>query len=401
MAGTMPVAKPVTAVLAVAALSGCAHEGANFSQYPGFAAWYAAHPPAEHLPSAADQDLLARFVPRFYLPKGHEGPLDFYADYIGQGALYGPGGDLLSRNVAAALLDRHKADPRVVFEHRPDPAKGQPTPVVYGRIERAAIELPGCAEPLPTAFLTYHLVFRASGLPAGMNGWQELALGLVADLDDWHQLDHYTAVTLALSDGAEPVPFAAIFQHHNYLRTWLIGDRPEPGRILALTAADGRLEVDVAVRSNELYPHQPGRTRRRAVRFLDPESAVYLITGEEQPFAAADDLTDPAWPLDPPLRFLPPGDPFYVFQGWLGERRLLPGRDGPPGADYNTLPALKPKPVQLMAFFWSEDDTAYLELLADAYAGGRPDELDLAPFATRFGDALAAVQPELGACRRG
>ena len=40
------------------------------------------------------------------------------------------------------------------------------------------------------------------------------------------------------------------------------------------------------------------------------------------------------------------------FKGFLGELRMLPGRDGPPGADYNTLPELKPMPLQMLSGYW-------------------------------------------------
>ncbi|HEX6143750.1 MAG TPA: hypothetical protein VFZ01_13600, partial [Geminicoccaceae bacterium] len=364
------------------ALAGCAEESGNFSQHPGFAAWYARNPPAEAAPPAADRALLVRFQPRFFLPEGHAGPIDFYADYIGAGTLYDPAGEVIADAVTPELLNRHEHRPLVTFVHRPEAAPARPTPVVYGRIDRDELELPGCARAIPITFLTYHLVFRVSGLPAGMSGWAEAALGLIGDLEDWHQLDHYTALTLALADGdPRSAPFAATFQHHNYLRTWLLDEAAAPGTLVL--PADGRLRVDVAIRSNELYPHRPGRSERRAVRFLEPESAAYLVTGDDQPFAAADDITDPAVEIDPALRFLAPADAFYVFEGWLGERRLLPGRDGPPGADYNTLPAFKPKPVQLALFYWQEDDADYLPMLAEAFADGRPDEIELAPFAAR------------------
>ena len=45
-----------------------------------------------------------------------------------------------------------------------------------------------------------------------------------------------------------------------------------------------------------------------------------------------------------------------MFQGFLGERRLLPGRSGPPGASYNTLPELKPLKLQLLSGYWREGD---------------------------------------------
>jgi hypothetical protein len=377
-------------------LAACPDQG-NFSQHPGFAEWYAANPPQQTLPNADERALLERHRPRVFLPQEHEGPIDFYRDYVAAGRLYDARGELISADVTPGLLNAHKADPQVVFAHEPSGAP--PQPVMYGRIDRADLALPGCAAPLPVTFLTYHLVFRHSGLPAGLPWWQEVALGAAADLADWHQLDHYTALSLALApvkDGAL-APFAATFQQHNYLRTYLLGEGEGAGR-LALPA-DGRLAVDVAIRSNELYPHRAAPTRRRAVSFMDADSARYLVSGERPPWRAADDITAPAQEVAPKLAFLPPSDAFYVFQGWLGERRGLPGRDGPPGADYNTLPALKPKALQLAAFYWYEDDPGYLDLLTAARADGRPQSVDAEPFAARLTQDLAAPFQEIAGCQ--
>ena len=184
------------------------------------------------------------------------------------------------------------------------------------------------------------------------------------------------------------------FQQHNYLRTYLVGGEG-PGRLP--WPADDRVAVDVALGSNELYPHRDGRVRRRAVSFLRPDSARYLITGEDRPFMAADDVTDPAREVAYDLRFLPPADAFYVFQGWLGERRALPGRDGPPGADYNTLPPFKSKALQLALFYWAEEQSDYLALLGDLFAQGRPRELAPAPFTQRLARDLPS-QLALAAC---
>ena len=367
------------ACLCSAMLGACSDER-NFSQYSGFAEWYAAHPPSDALPDPAERALLARYKPRVFLPEGHEGPINFYRDYIAQGHFVG---DEQATETTQKALNRVKAEPRVVFEHVPEGVP--PEPVIYGRIDRAA--LPGCS---PITFLTYNLVFRHSGLPAGLSWWQAVGLGLAGDLDDWHQLDHYTAVTLALDDqDGDLVPLAVTFQHHNYMRTYLLGDEVGAGW-LALPD-DGRLAVDVAVRSNELYPHQEGRTDRRAVSFMSPQAAGYLITGENPPWRAADDVTDPAREVDPELVFLPPSDAFYVFQGWLGERRRLPGRDSPPGADYNTLPPFKDKAVQLAAFYWHEGDADYLELLENLFADGRPQQVDIGPFAERVAGDLGGT----------
>ena len=244
------------------------------------------------------------------------------------------------------------------FTHAPPGTP--PRPVVYGRVDRERFELGGRIRAF--TFLTYTLVFRHSGLPAGLTGVRELALGVVADLDDWHQLDHYTALTLALDEDLRPR--AALFQQHNYLRTYVLGQGEGPG--LLVLPADGRLAIDVAIRSNELYPHRPDRTERRAVSFLDPATARYLVLGEAKPPLAAPDVTDPDREIDLPLTYLPPSDAFYVFRGWLGERRTLPGRDGPPGADFNTLPALKDRWMQMIAFHWWEGDRKFVDWIGAA-----------------------------------
>ena len=151
---------------ATLALAACSDDASNFSQHQGFAEWYAAHPPSAALPTAAEQALLERYRPRVFLPADHPGPLDFYRDYIGQGELRAADGALIAAAVTPEVLNAHKHDPGVVFTHRPSGAP--PRPVIYGRIDRGDLALPDCAAPLPVTFLTWHLVFARSGLPAGL-----------------------------------------------------------------------------------------------------------------------------------------------------------------------------------------------------------------------------------------
>ena len=371
-------------------LAGCSRPAVNFSQEPGFAAWYAAHPPSSTLPGAADQALLRRYQPRIFVAEGEDGPISFYDDYIAEGTLAHGDGRPISRHVTRAILNGHKAEPDVVFIHH---STGQaPRPLVLGRVDRETVLLP-VRGALPFTFLTYNVVFRASGLPAGMPGWMRWTLGLIADPKDWHQLDHYTAVCLALTPdrAGSLVPVAATFQEHNYQRTYLLGATGGPGR-LALPA-DGRLAADAARQSNELYPHVSGRHVHRAVPFMTPSTGSYLVMGRHRPWLSADDITEPAREVETGLGFLPPADAFYVFQGWLGARRLLPGRSGPPGADYNTLPAFKAKATQMMLAYWHEDDPGYLDLLQALFRNGRPTRIDLAPFARRFVQAWQQASP--------
>ena len=136
-----------------------------------------------------------------------------------------------------------------------------------------------------------------------------------------------------------------------------------------LWPADGRIGVDTAIRSNELDPHMPERSIRRAASFLFAGTVDYLVTGRNAPFRIADDITDPAVEVDYTLKFLPPADAFYTFKGFLGEKRMLPGRSGPPGAEYNTLPANKPLHRQMIAFHWRDGDTDFVNWFGEQDRG--------------------------------
>ena len=92
------------------AVPGIASAAPNFSQYPGFAEYFAANPPAGAA-NEADQALARRHAPRLHLPSGHEGPIDFYRDYIAHGILITADGTRIE-NPAQAELNRHRDDPR-------------------------------------------------------------------------------------------------------------------------------------------------------------------------------------------------------------------------------------------------------------------------------------------------
>ena len=327
------------------ACAGIIADDRNFSQYPGFTEYFAENPPAgpanEH-----DQALARRHAPRFHLPAGHEGPIDFYGDYIAHGFMVS-GNGVRIEGPTPVELNRYRDDPLAQFVHVP--GAGAPRPVVYASVASTDLWTQGEADGNAEDFIvvTYHLVFRVSGLPAALPAVAAIPLGLIADLDDWHQLDHYTAAFVVLDSDERPV--ALTLQQHNYLRTYLVGEGVELG-------GDGRFDIDVAIRSNELYPHFSGRRIHRSVRFLTHEATAFMMGYGERPFMSADDITEPDRPVDYELAFLPGVDAFYTFQGYLGERRMLPGRDGPPGARYNTLPSLKPLPAQILDGYWRESN---------------------------------------------
>jgi len=94
----------------------------------------------------------------------------------------------------------------------------------------------------------------------------------------------------------------------------------------------------------------------------------YLLGFGARPTMAADDVTDGQNEAAYTLGFLPPDAAFYTFQGFLGERRRLPGRDGPPGADYNISPTLKPWGIQVLVGFFREGDREELGRFEATYA---------------------------------
>lgn len=341
-----------TAVLAFALVTGDGR-AETFAQHSGFDRWFARHPPATTIPSPADRELLRRYRPMLFVLPGAPGPIDFYRDYIGHGTLRID--DKRIEQVTRERLARHTVDPHAVFRHEPGPV--EPRPVAYGRVDREA--LPSVGE---ITFLTWHFVFRYSGVPAELPGWQEWLAGLFGDRDDWHQLDHYTAATLALGPGEQPL--ALIMQHHNHLRSYWLGPDLE-------LPDNGRARIAAAVRSNELYPRPDSTRHERVVRFLEAANVVWLATGDgDAPMAIAQDRIEPGEPVEYALEFLPQTDPFYRFHGRLGEERMLPGRDGPPGADYKIWPAFMSRVLQMCAFRWpadaDPDDVADLRrLLAD------------------------------------
>ena len=241
----------VAALLIV--LPAACDNGNNFTQESGFAEILASlsdKPPAE-----TDRLLLFTHKPELYIAPNADGPLDFYADYIAHGVLSDGSGRLIE-NPNASMLNALKHDAKAVFKHRPATPTPPITPVAYGGVYRATLSLPNIGD-VPLTFLSYHFAFRRSGLPAGISGWLRFIAQSVSDTEDWHQLDHYTAVFIALVGDK---PLAVMLQQHNYLRTYLIGEDDAFG----ITEA---VMIDAAISSNELYPHRSSLTKRRAAVF--------------------------------------------------------------------------------------------------------------------------------------
>ena len=338
--------------LALCLLWGCGMRSDihGFASYPGFATYFAEHPRSAELPTPEEQALLHRYRPELVLPPGHAGPIDFYRDYLPRTRMTDLATDeVLAEPPERAMLVENIADQTVALDLR-QPIT-DPHPTVYGRVTHEAVDFPlartnGESITRQLTFLSYHVPFAVSGLPARI-GWLErtgvwLAEALLGwDRDDWHELDVYTAYTLVLDEQRQP--FAVVLAQHNHHRSYLIHkDLNWP--------ANDRLRLDVAERSNELYLASDDLTSvaHRTIPFSS--HLDYLLSGEHKPWINGFDITVGLAAggrlSEYTLQFLPPNDPFYAFEGWLGEYRPLwgyyVGRSGSPGADYYTHPALLP-----------------------------------------------------------
>jgi len=268
-------------------LAGCESKPGNFSQFPGFDAWFAANPPSNQPATAEQLALLERFKPRLYLSGQSGQPVRFYEDYIANGELRTNDGKIISTRVDSGLLNSHKNDPQVVFRHTPGTGQTQAQAIV--RFDTDSLVSADGESSRALLFLTYHFVFAHSGVAAGIRGWQHTLLSWFADPADWHQLDHYTAVSVVL-DAHLQEPVALMLQQHNYLRTWLVGPRDAPG--VMAWPIDNRVKIVAAVDSNELYRWQKGRQLRRALPGMSVKGINWLVHGKDKPWMTADDITD-------------------------------------------------------------------------------------------------------------
>ncbi|MEH6578915.1 MAG: hypothetical protein V7731_17775 [Amphritea sp.] len=368
----------IVAAMLLIAMAGCSRSWSNFSQAPGFSEYYAQNPRNSQAATPEEQTLLNRFRPRLFLDATSEGPISFYRDYIAQGVLKDSAGKVLSEQVDSRQLNQVRDNPNIEFVHQPQP--GPVTPEVFARIDYD--EHPRLGK---LAFLTYHFVFRSSGMAAGLPGWQELLLPLIGDPDDWHQLDHYTSAIVVLDESATAI--ALILQQHNHERSYVLGvDLPRP--------ENGNIRLVAAKRSNELYPWHNGVEEHRIVRFMSDETLPYLVTGQSKPWLAGNDVTEAAREVDYQLSYIPASDAFYRFTGYLGQRRSMAGRDGPPGADYNTLPIFKRPVVRLVAFNWQEDDIRQMNALLDFFTDARTDQPSFNNLLDNFKAKLVVGQGE-------
>ncbi len=323
----------------VLVITSCTASSESFANRPGFREYFNQYPPSTAVPNEKQQQLLEKYKPRIYRAIdssgiAQQGPVDFYRSYISDGKLLDDG-ELVSQQVTQALLNQYRDNPTARFIYKGTYRKDSDA-VVYARFDSDTLQYNGNSYPLE--FLSYNLVFPASGLLKGLGGLQTAALTIAGSLNDWHQLDHYVGLSIALY---RDIPVAVTLQQHNYQTSYIFNKDLE-------LPDDHRVQVDIAMRSNELYLHNEKETRHPAVSFISQDNIEFIKTGSNKPFMAGFDITRGDQEIDYSLAFLAQSDAFYQFKGHLGKSRLLPGRDGPPGADYVTLPGLMPRALRLV-----------------------------------------------------
>jgi len=323
--------------------------GQSFSDFPGFAEHFSEYAPTSDKPNSDEVTLLEKYQPRVYAATGQPGPIDFYKDYIAHGALF-VNGEKISSSVTSELLNQYRDNTNALFKYNGDHRSGQGTPTVYARVDYENTTYQN--QQYDFTFLTYNMVFPVSGILKGLGKIQSAGLAIGGNLDDWHQLDHYVNVSVALHNTK---PVAMVLQQHNYQTTYLL-DPESPD-----------ISVDIAMRSNELYPHSVERQQHPAVSFISTDNLEFIVSNINKPVMAGYDLTHGEHEIDYRLEFLPQTDAFYQFKGSLGKRRLLPGRSGPPGADYATLPGLMPRHIRLITGYRTESAEEEIELFAKLF----------------------------------
>ncbi len=348
----------------------------TFADLPGFTHYYGNRcqdPSPFHL-TVQDQRLLDRFRPRVVVAPGSHWPIDFYRDYLPHTVLRDADrrGKILSRRVTRKTLrEAEKWGSHLYLDliRVPDLRREGKKPTVYGRVYHEEVSFRDGRNPKRVrhwTFLKYNVVFAQSGLPVGLPRVYDWALRLVGlSPEDWHELDNFCAAHIVLDENQNPI--AVLLAQHNHHRTYLVG------RDLFLPK-DGRMVFCAAKRSNELYPDR-GEAHPVFHRTIpSPLYLDYLLSGENGPWLTAKDLTyglkAGGEEVDYKLGFLDPCDPFYTSRLMLGEYRPFWGfnlwRNGPPGADYYTLPPLLPLGNLLQASYFHEGDQEDLRVLRQA-----------------------------------
>ncbi len=327
------------------------------------------------------QTLLEKFRPRIYVAPGGLLPIDFYQDYLPNTLVRDANNAIMNATPDRRYLKSIERNYGYYLDYQG--AHKTTTAVdlsnysgtLYGRLYREEMSAPQANPGLASKhylILKYSAVFSASGLPANLPWYKGLGATLAGDTDVWHELDIHGAIHILVNEATQ-LPEILLLAQHNHFRAYVIGkDIPSWG-------VDRKVSVCFAQRSNEPYPCPTNSTVNRHRTVGNPGNFSFVLTGENALWDGSEDVVygkqAGAQEITYTLKFLPSRDPLYVSWIPLGDKLKILGlfptfyREGPPGMDMNTFPALKKYTDLAKFWYFREGDTKAAQIMKETING--------------------------------
>ncbi len=323
----------------------------------------------------AEKKILQKFLPRIYIAKNSLVPLDFYQEYLPQSVLKGGSKKNVSATSSGKKINRKQLkaversagyflDYQGEFKKCILPECALKTRSIYGRVFYEDMLPPKkyqSEEKISFTVLKYNLVFAASGLPFKMSWYKNFGTALIGDRENWHELDIHGAIQILVSKKTG-IPEVLLLAQHNHFRSYAIGKD-------ILLPKDNRIEICIAIRSNE--PYLCAETTKLFRTVGNPNKFEFVLGGKASFFDGGYDLveakqTSVMQKLQ--LKFLPSRDPLYTSWIDLGGKNKILGifpsffRSAPPGINMNTTPKLKKYTDIAKVWYFLEKDQQQIKL---------------------------------------
>ena len=324
-------------------------------------------------PKKEAQKLLKKFLPRVFISKGALLPLDFYKDYLPQTVLKNNKAQVVRQSVTRRYLKAIERNFDFYLDYQgalarcflPDCANI--TRKIYGRVFFQVMYPPrkyAQDKPIEFQVLKYNLVFATSGLPKELSWYKNIAIYLLGDRENWHELDIHGAIQL-LVDAKTKKPLVLLLAQHNHFRSYVIGQD-------LVLPEDNRINICIAQRSNEPYPCRSEQTKLRTVG--NHTNFDFVLGGRQPLFDGGYDIvfskTDSV-EQNLVLEFLPTRDPLYTSWIALGDKQKILGiipsfaRRGPPGINMNNMFSLREYTDIAKVWYFSKNDPVQRKLFSD------------------------------------
>ena len=320
-----------------------------------------------------EKKLLQEFLPRIFLSNGALVPLDFYEDYLPKTVLKNYKNNKVDEAISREYLKKIERNPNFYLDYIGQlkkcyqPECSQQTRSIYGRVFYEKMKPPSDykeKDAIDFIVLKYNLVYPASGLPKKVSWYKNVGLSLLGDKENWHELDIHGAIHLFIEQKTGKLRVLLLAQH-NYFRSYVIKKDINPPE-------DNRLNICIAIRSNEPYPCSNQTTEFRTVG--NPFKFDFVLGGKAPLFDGGYDVVSglsDSIEQKLVLKFLPDKDPLYISWIDLGDRQKIMGifpsffRSAPPGINMNTTPKLKKYTDIAKVWYFLENDPIQRELFAN------------------------------------